>query len=288
MTAADQHIGPNAREAEYWNSPATRAWANRHEPIDALFTGLTQVAFDHAAPQYGEHVLDIGCGSGTTVLELAARVGSRGHVLGADIAQASVERARARIAASGLANAKVILADVSTHAFAPKQFDLVFSRFGVMFFSDPTATFMRLRAAMKPNGRLTLTVFRAADRNPWATAPIASVRHLLPPVASPRPEDPGQFSWADPARIQRILDGAGFRDVSLTPHHPAMRLAEPGGAEQAVQFAMSVGPAVRATSGASDAVREAVRAGLHAFFQQLDGPQGIVLPGAIWIVKARA
>ena len=104
----------------------------------------------------------------------------------------------------------------------------------------------------------------------------------------PGPEDPGQFSWADPARIQRILGGAGFRDVSLTPHHPAMRLAEPGGAEQAVQFATSVGPAVRAMLGASDAVREAVRAGLHAFFQQLDGPQGIVLPGAIWIVKARA
>lgn len=288
MMAANHYAGPNAREAEYWNSVATRAWANRHEPIDALFAGLTQVALDQAAPQHGEHVLDVGCGSGTTLLELAARVGSRGHVLGADIAQASVERARERIAASGLANAKAILADVSTHAFAPKQFDLVFSRFGVMFFADPTATFTRLRAAVKPGGRLTLAVFRGADRNPWATAPIASVRHLLPPAASPRPEDPGQFSWADPARIDRILGGAGFRDVSLTPHHPAMRLAEPGGVERAVQFTMSVGPGVRATLGASDAMREAVRAGLHAFFQQLDGPQGIVLPGAIWIVKARA
>jgi ubiquinone/menaquinone biosynthesis C-methylase UbiE len=150
MTAANHYAGPNAREAEYWNSAATRAWANRHEPIDALFAGLTQVALDQAAPQHGEHVLDVGCGSGTTLLELAARVGSRGHVLGADIAQASVERARERIAASGLANAKAILADVSTHAFAPKQFDLVFSRFGVMFFADPTATFTRLRAAVKP------------------------------------------------------------------------------------------------------------------------------------------
>ena len=288
MTAQNQHAGPNAREAEYWNSGATRVWADRYEPIDALFAGLTQVALDHAAPRYGEHVLDIGCGSGTTVLELAKRVGSAGHVLGADIAQASVARARDRIAASGLANTKVIHADVSTHAFAPKQFDLVFSRFGVMFFTDPIATLSRLRSAMKPNGRLTLTVFRAAERNPWATAPFASVRHLLPPAAPPGPEDPGQFSWADPHRIQRILDGAGFRDFSLTPHHPAMRLAEPGGTEAATQLAMSVGPGVRAALGASEAVREAVRAGLRAFFQQLDGPQGIVLPGAIWIVKARA
>ena len=288
MTAQNQYAGPNAREAEYWNSGATRVWADRYEAIDALFAGLTQTVLDHAAPGSGEHVLDIGCGSGTTVLELAARVGSAGHVLGADFAQASVARARERIAASGLANAKVILADVSTHAFAPKQFDLVFSRFGVMFFTDPIATLSRLRSAMKPNGRLTLTVFRAAERNPWATAPIASVRHLLPPAAPPGPEDPGQFSWADPARIERILGGAGFRDVSLTPHHPAMRLAEPGGTDAATQLAMSVGPGVRATLDASAALREAVRAGLRAFFQQLDGPQGIVLPGAIWIVKARA
>jgi SAM-dependent methyltransferase len=288
MTAAGQHVGPNAREAEYWNGPATRAWANRHEPIDALFGGLTQVALDHAAPQPGERVLDIGCGSGTTVLALTERVGPRGHVLGADIAEASVARARERIAAAGQHNAKVILADVSAHAFAPKQFDLVFSRFGVMFFADPTATFARLRTAMKPDGRLNLAVFRAADRNPWATAPMAGVRHLLPPVTPPGPEDPGQFSWADPARINRILGGAGFRDVSLTTHDPPMRLAGPGGADQAVQFAMSVGPGVRATIGTSDEVREAVRAGLHAFFQHLDGPQGIVLPGAIWIVKARA
>jgi Methylase involved in ubiquinone/menaquinone biosynthesis len=208
MTAANHYAGPNAREAEYWNSAATRAWANRHEPIDALFAGLTQVALDQATPQHGEHVLDVGCGSGTTLLELAARVGSRGHVLGADIAQASVERARERIAASGLANAKAILADVSTHAFAPKQFDLVFSRFGVMFFADPTATFTRLRAAVKPGGRLTLAVFRGADRNPWATAPIASVRHLLPPAASPRPEDPGQFSWGR-SRAHRSHSGRG-------------------------------------------------------------------------------
>src|SRR5271157_3462670 len=112
MTAAGQHVGPNAREAEYWNGPATRAWANRHEPIDALFGGLTQVALDHAAPQPGERVLDIGCGSGTTVLALTERVGPRGHVLGADIAEASVARARERIAAAGQHNAKVILADV--------------------------------------------------------------------------------------------------------------------------------------------------------------------------------
>jgi SAM-dependent methyltransferase len=286
---ADQQAGsPNAREMQYWNSAATQAWADQHEPIDRLFAGLTQVALGLAALKPGERVIDIGCGSGTTVLELAARVGSGGHVLGADISKQSVERARERIAAAGMRQAEVALADVSTHAFAPNNFDLAFSRFGVMFFADPIATFANLRKAIKPSGGLAMAVFRTAQENGWVTAPMAAIRHLLPPLTPPGPEEPGQFSWADPARVHRILEAAGFREVSLTPHDPAMLLAGPGGAAEATTFAMLVGPVVRATLNASAQQREAVRASLEAFFQSQDGPQGIVLPGAIWVVLARA
>ena len=283
MTKPDH---PNAAQTQYWNSPLTRMWSSQHEPIDAVFEPLTQVLLGHAAPQNGEHVLDIGCASGTTVLALAARVGPQGHVLGADISQSSVERARERIAAAGGRNAKVILADVSTHGFAPKQFDLVFSRFGVMFFADPIATFARVRAAMKPAGRLAFAVFRPPERNPWIMAPVSGVRHLLPPVPTPGPDDPGQFSWADPKRIHRILEGARFRDLELTPHDPDMHVGS--SAEEATGFAMTLGPASRGLIDASDDVRKAVRAGLLAFFQRQAGPTGVVLPGAIWIVKARA
>lgn len=283
---ADQIVGSsNSREVEYWNSAATKSWADRHEPIDLLFAGLTQTALDLAAPQRGERVIDIGCGSGTTVLELATRVGPDGYVLGADISRQSVERARQRITAADMGHAEVTLADVSTHAFAPNSFDLAFSRFGVMFFADPTASFSILRKAMKPNGRLALVVFRTPQENRWTTAPVAALRHLLPPVTSPGPEDPGQFSWADPTRVHRILEGAGFREVSLTPHDPAMRLAGPGGAADAADFAMNV-IVVRATLDAPAQQRETLRSRLEAFFQTQDGPQGIVMPGAIWIVRA--
>jgi len=279
---------PDVREGQYWNSPAMRFWADHHERIDRLLAGLMQVALDLAAPQPGERVIDIGCGSGTTVLELAARVGPTGHVLGIDIAERSVARARERITAAGLRHAEVVLADVSTYAFPPSRFDLAFSRFGVMFFADPIATFGKLRRAMKPGGRLALAVFRTRQENPWIMAAMAAIAHLLPPAAPPGPEEPGQFAWANPERVHRILEGAGFREVSLTPHDPAMPLAGPGGAAEAADFAMQIGPAVRATLGASAEFREAVRSGLEAFFRSQDGPQGIVLPGAIWVVRARA
>ena len=280
---------PNAREVQYWNSAATRAWAEEFAWIDRLFSGVTQAALTAAEPQPGERAIDIGCGSGSTVLELAARVGATGYVLGADISQQSVEQANARIAAAGLRQAQATVADVSTHEFAPDSFDLAFSRFGVMFFADPAAAFANLRKGMKRGGRLSLAVFRTPQENPWATAPMAAVRHLLPPQpAPPGPEDPGQFSWADPARVHRIIGTAGFRDASLTPHDLGFRLAGAGGAAEAAQYVMHVGPLVRATMNETAEVRAAVSAELLSFFKMHESADGVVLPGAIWIVQARA
>lgn len=278
----------NAHEVAFWNGPATLAWSEQHAAIDRLFADVTQAAIERAAPQPGERVLDIGCGSGTTVLELAARVAPGGAVVGADVSEASVVKARERIAAgAGLRNAEVLLADASVQRFEPHHFDLVFSRFGVMFFDDPVASFINLRSALKPGGRLALAVFRAPRENHWSAEPLAAIRELVPPLPRPGPDDPGQFSWADPARVQRILESAGFREISLTPHDPMMRFAGPGGAAEAAAFTTHVGPAARAMQGAPPERRDVVRAALEAFFAGIDGPAGIALPGAVWIVRAR-
>ena len=122
-------------------------------------------------------------------------------------------RARERIAAAGLRHAEVIVADASAHPFPPDSFELTFSRFGIMFFADPVAAFANVRRGMKPGGRLTLAVFRPASKTLWPNAPLEAVRHLLPPIPTPGPEEPGPYSWADPARVHRILEGARFSEV---------------------------------------------------------------------------
>jgi SAM-dependent methyltransferase len=274
---------PNAQQVEYWNSAAAQTWVTLQARLDQLFHPLTQVAIQHAAPQPGERAIDIGCGCGATVLELARRVGPGGHVLGVDISEPMLGLARKRATEAGYTQATLVRADTSTYAFVPHDFDLAFSRFGVMFFDDPVAAFANLRGALKPSGRLVFACFRPLSENPWVLEPFTAVRHLLPPSPPPGPEEPGQFAFADPQRVRRILEAAGFHGITFTRHDPAMKL---GSAEQAAELSSQIGPIARGMIDAPEGLKTTVRDTLINAYRQHDGPDGITLSGGNWIVAA--
>ena len=282
MTGAE--TGPNAQQVEDRNSPIAQTWVKLQTRLDRLFQPLTEVALQHAAPQSGERAIDIGCGCGATVLELARRVGTGGHVLGVDISAPMLNLARRRATEAGYSQATLIEADLATYGFPSQSFDLAFSRFGVMFFADPVAAFANLRAALKPGGRLVFACFRPLAENPWVLEPLTAVQHLLPPSPAPGPEEPGQFAFADPDRVRRILTAAGFHNVTLTGHDPDMRL---GDAKQAADMSSQIGPIARALMGAPESLRTAVLEALATAYRRFDGPDGVTLPGANWIVAAK-
>src|SRR5262249_21524367 len=135
--------------------------------------------------------------------------------------------------------------------------------------------------------RLTLAVFRPASATLWPNAPLEAVRHLLPPIPTTGPEEPGPFSLADPARVHRILEGAGFSEVSLTPLDPVIQLAGPAGEAEAADFVMAMGPLARGLPSLSAAQRENVRATLEVYFRGHTTSQGVILPAANGLVGAR-
>ena len=208
--------------------------------------------------------------------------------LGIDISEPMLDLARRRAAEAGHTQATLVRADMSTYALLAARVRSRVSRFGVMFFADPVAAFANLRGALKPSGRLVFVCFRSLAENAWVLEPLSAVKHLLPPSPPPGPEEPGQFAFADPDRVRRILGEAGFHDISFHPARPRHEARRPGGAEQAAELSSQIGPIARALIGAPETLRTAVHDALAAAFRRHDGPDGIALAGANWIVAAKA
>ncbi len=280
---------PNADQVAYWNGEAGAKWALLQERLDRLFAGITEEAIAEAAPAPGERVLDIGCGCGATVLALAERVGADGRVLGVDISDPMLEIARRRITAAGLSQAEALLADAATHRFEPGQTDLIFSRFGVMFFDAPVEAFINLRRALAPGGRLFFACWRPFKDNDWFAVPFKAVVPHLPPQEKPEPDAPGPFAFADPDRVTRILGLAGFSDVAIRPVDTMLTLGRSDDMADTAGFASQVGPVSRAlATAADDGQRASRRTGARRALREHEGAEGIRLGAQLWFVSAEA
>lgn len=283
MTVTASHAD-NAAQIDYWNATAGQTWARFQEQLDRQIEPLGLEAMRALAPRPGERILDVGCGCGQTTLELATRVTASGVVVGADISVPMLEVARARPAPRGGATPDFRQLDVQSGELGEGVFDAVFSRFGVMFFSDPVAAFKNLRKALKPEGRLAFVCWRPFQENLWMRAPMEAAQSFLPPSQPTDPTAPGPFAFADAGRVRSILLDAGFSDVTIQAFNTSI-----GGSslELTVDLAFRVGPlgaALRERPDLAPTVSEAVKAALSAF----ETPSGVLMPAAVWIIQACA
>lgn len=272
----------NEAQGRYWNDEAGPRWVAMQRDLDAQLEPLGHAVIDALAPAHDARVIDVGCGAGATSLALARRVPA-GSVLGCDISQPLLARARER--AAGLAHLRFEHADAQTHAFEPATHDAVFSRFGVMFFADPVAAFANLGRALVEGGRLAFVCWRQMADNPSFVLPLTAALPLLPePPPPPDPTAPGPFAFADGERVHDVLARAGFTAIDVAAHDSEIVFGGRNDLDGAVELALQVGPLARALDGAADQrVRDAVRG---AFEPHL-GPRGVTLPAATWLVRAR-
>lgn len=281
-------VGPNAEQIRYWNESAGPRWVAHQKLLDAQLAHLGELTMQRAAVAPGGRIVDVGCGCGTTSLELARRAGEGGAVLGVDVSAPMLEVARRRAAEAGVANVRFANADAQTHVFSEGDAGLVFSRFGVMFFADPRAAFANLRRALAPAGRLAFVCWQALKKNPWMAVPLAAAaQHVaLPPP--PAPDAPGPFSLADPARVEGILAGAGFAQIVLESIEGELTLGGTTDLDEAAAFLIQLGPTSALLRDADDTTRARVTAAIRDAIAPYHGAAGVRMGSAFWVVTARA
>jgi len=276
----------NADQMAYWNGPAGQRWTDRQRVQDILLAPVSEILIERAAAQPGERILDVGCGCGATSIALAERVAPAGHVLGIDISAPMLARAR-ELAWQGLP-LDFVLADATVHPFEPAEFDLLASRFGVMFFADPAASFTNLRRALRPSGRVAFACWREPRDNPWMMTPLQAVYQHVPKMPRPEPEDPGPFSFASEVRVHRILEQAGFSRIAMEPRDLSLDIAIGRGLDAAVEAALAIGPASRALQGYPADVHAAAKDSIRDALVPFVRGESVPLPASVWIVTAQA
>jgi SAM-dependent methyltransferase len=271
----------NAAQVEYWNASAGPVWVELQERLDRQLESLGLAAQGALAPGAGERLLDVGCGCGQTTLRLARAVGPTGSVTGVDISRPMLAVARER--AAGAAGVSFLEADAQGADLGLDVYDGVFSRFGVMFFADPAAAFANIARAARPDARLAFVCWRPLAENLWMRGPVEAASPILPPGPPPDPLAPGPFAFANPDRVRTILTDGGWRATQIDRHDQPIGV---GGVEETLGVSLKVGPlgaALRENPELAPRVIEAVR----GFLSRHDGPKGVRLPAAVWIVTAR-
>ena len=277
----------NAEQIADWNGDQGQRWVDYQALLDRMIEPFGNAALRAAAAQPGERVLDVGCGCGSTSLQLARAVGPQGSVLGVDISRPMLQAARRRAEAEPALRVTFTEADASAAAL-PAGHDLLYSRFGLMLFAAPAAALRHLRGALRPGGRCAFVCWRAPRDNPWAMAPLMAARQALginPPPADPLM--PGPFACADEQRLRSLMAEAGFPAVEGKRFDaPA---ASGASACEAAQNSLQIGPVSRLAREVGPAHTDMLVDAIERALAPLAAADGsIALAGSTWVVTAKS
>jgi SAM-dependent methyltransferase len=270
-------------QSALWNGVAASGWVASQDLLDRTYQAIEDRLVDEISPATTSRVLDVGCGTGSTTVAAARRLGANGRCTGVDISEPMIAAARGRAERAGVP-VTFVVADAQTYPFEPASFDAIISRFGVMFFADSVAAFTNLRRAASAGAILRSVVWRSAEDNPFMTAAEQAAAPLLPDLPARRPNEPGQFAFADRDRVRGIFEGAGWSRIDIQPLDVPCAFPE----SALVRYVTQLGPVGRALQQATDDLRARVVAAVRPAFDRYVHGAEVRFNAACWMVAARA
>ena len=270
-------------QATLWNGVAGRAWVELQESLDQIFKPFEDLLVEAVSLGPGGRVLDVGCGAGGTTLAVARGLGAKGRCIGIDISDAMIAAARSRAKLEGT-TATFICANAQAHTFEPASFDIIISRFGVMFFEDSIRAFANLRHAAAENAELRFVAWRSPAENPFMTTAERAAAPLLPNLPARQTDAPGQFAFANGDRIHNILKESGWADIDIRPIDIACTLPE----KALIPYLTRLGPVGRILQETDDRTRTHVIQRVRAAFDPYVHGAEVRFTAACWMVRAQA
>lgn len=260
-----------------WESQAS-AWYDQRESLLAASRPIHEWLVEHVAPKEGARILEVAAGPGDTGFLAARRLG-KGRLVSTDLAPGMVEAARKRGAELGVKNADYRVLDAQKMDLADASFDGVICRWGFMLMPDPAAALRECRRVLVPGGRLAFAVFTGPEENPWASVPariLIAAGHLPPPAAD---WQPGILALADRARLQALVEGAGFTSPGIEGVDMTWTFADADAYWAFLIELTALGPLVRSLP---DAARAAVRRAVDERVASFTSAGGVALPARCW------
>ena len=278
----------NRDQAEHWNnSDDVGHWVTSQARYDGMLAPFISVLLERAGVTASDRVLDVGCGCGATTFA-AAQTARDGHAHGVDISRPMIARARTNAAEAGVTNATFEEADAQVHPFDHDAFEVVISRFGIMFFDDPVAAFTNLRGAARADGRLAFVCWQARPVNEWMTVPTTALLRHVPPPPAPAPGAPGMCAFADPDDPRRVLDHAGWHDITIEPLSMPLLAGGPGTLDDALDFLRNGSMGRTMLADADATTRANALAEVRTALEPYVTDEGVLLGSSTWLVGARA
>jgi len=269
-----------------WATTSGFVWARRWRDTDAGLAGLSPhllAAIKAAAPDGSFRAFDIGCGPGTTTLDVAAECAGA-EIVACDVSHDLAEIAKRR--SSDLPNVRVVVGDAQDLATREGPFDLFFSRHGVMFFADPVQAFRSFRNAAQPDASLTFSCFQSWDLNPWASELASAAAGRALPLPG---REPSGFAFADPDYVNEIFESSGWtqaKPLSVTFDYVAGQGAH--AVEDALSFFCELGPSSRLLESLPEEERRGAVDRMRSVIERHHIGGTVTFQAAAWIWSAKA